>query len=101
MNFPHTDFVIDSAYPDFVVGTTMASYEAKLRSPADIGLAIQQARLARGLTQVELADQLGISQRSVSELESGKPTIWARRMFDLMRATGVELSAIWDSEARP
>ena len=100
MNYSHTDFVIGLRYPDFVVGTAMASYEAKLRSPADIGLAIQQARLARGLTQMELADQLGISQRSISELESGKPTIWARRMFDLMRANGVELSAMWDGEAR-
>lgn len=74
----------------------MTTFDAKLRSPADLGLAIQQARLARGLTQTELADELDISQRSVSELESGKPTIWARRVFDLMGATGVELTATWE-----
>ncbi|WP_286310379.1 helix-turn-helix domain-containing protein [Agromyces mangrovi Wang et al. 2018] len=79
----------------------MARFEAKLRSPADLGLAIQQARLANGLTQTELADRLGISQRSVSEVESGRPTIWARRVFDLLSATGVELSATWEGDELP
>lgn len=79
----------------------MALFTAKLYSPADLGLAIQQARLAKGLTQTQLADRLGISQRSVSELESGKPTIWARRVFDLMDATGVELSATWEGGELP
>lgn len=79
----------------------MTSFETTLRSPADLGLAIQQARLAKGLTQTEIAERLGISQRSVSEMESGKPTIWARRLFDLMRATGVELSATWQNDETP
>lgn len=79
----------------------MAADAARLRAPADLGLAIQQARLARGLTQVALADELGISQRSISEIESGRPTIAVRRIFDLLRATGVELSASWeDGETR-
>ena len=59
----------------------------------DAARAFQQARLARGLSQTALADQLGLSQRSVSEIESGKPTIYMRKVFDLLRATGVELSA--------
>ena len=29
----------------------------------------------------------------MSEIESGKPTIYMRKVFDLLRATGVELSA--------
>jgi len=69
---------------------------AELRSPGDVGLVIQQARLAQGLSQTALADQLGISQRSVSEIESGKPTIYMRKVFDLLRATGVELTATWE-----
>ncbi|RFA07047.1 transcriptional regulator [Subtercola boreus] len=67
----------------------------RLRAPADLGLALQQARLGRGLSQVALAAELGISQRSISEIESGKTTIYLRRLFDLMSATGVELSASW------
>ena len=74
----------------------MSARTTGLRSPGDIGLAIQQARLAQGLSQTALADRLGISQRSVSEIESGKPTIYMRKVFDLLRATGVELNASWD-----
>ncbi|GAA3775651.1 hypothetical protein GCM10022240_29080 [Microbacterium kribbense] len=76
----------------FIMGTQVSG----LRSPGDIGLSIQQARRARGLSQAALADELGISQRSVSEIESGKPTIYMRKVFDLLRATGVELTATWD-----
>ncbi|MDZ8170767.1 helix-turn-helix domain-containing protein [Microbacterium xanthum] len=71
----------------------MSTSRTRITSPADIGLVIQQARLARGLSQTALAEQLGLSQRSVSEIESGKPTIYMRKVFDLLRATGVELSA--------
>lgn len=74
----------------------MGTHTAELRSPGDVGLAIQQARLAHGLSQTALADQLGISQRSVSEIESGKPTIYMRKVFDLFRVTGIELTATWD-----
>ncbi|WP_286793394.1 helix-turn-helix domain-containing protein [Microbacterium sp. UBA3394] len=71
----------------------MATARTRIHSPSDIGLVIQQARLARGLSQTALAEQLGLSQRSVSEIESGRPTIYMRKVFDLLRATGVELSA--------
>ncbi|RFA10788.1 transcriptional regulator [Subtercola boreus] len=70
----------------------------RLRAPADLGLALQQARLGRGLSQVELAGELGISQRSISEIESGKTTIYLRKLFDLMGATGVELTATWATD---
>ena len=50
---------------------------------------LQQGRLLRGITQRELAEELGISQRYVYEIESGKPTIFAERLFQMMRATGV------------
>lgn len=79
----------------------MTAHETVLRSPADVGLVIQQARLAQGLTQVELAARLEISQRAVSEIESGKPTIYARRIFELMRATGVDLRATWAEDDAP
>ncbi len=79
----------------------MTVHDTVLRSPADVGLVIQQARLGLGLTQVELAARLQISQRSVSEIESGKPTIYARRIFELMRVTGVELRATWTEDDAP
>lgn len=76
----------------------MARVSAAVHAPADLGLAIQQARLEQGLSQMQLAEQLGISQRSISEIESGKPTIYIRKLFSLMQATGVELTASWNEE---
>jgi HTH-type transcriptional regulator/antitoxin HipB len=69
---------------------------ARLRAPADLGIAIQQARLARGMTQRDLAEALGIAQRSVSEIESGRPTIYIRKGFEMLRETGMDLNASWD-----
>lgn len=76
----------------------MTRVSAAVQAPADLGLALQQARLEQGLSQVQLAEQLGISQRSVSEIESGKPTIYIRKLFAMMQATGVELTASWEEE---
>lgn len=79
----------------------MPKYTAKLRAPADFGLAIQQARLARGLSQQELGEMLGLPQSTVSEMESGKSTIFLRRLLSLARATGVELTAEWEGADAP
>ncbi|MCD7100854.1 helix-turn-helix domain-containing protein [Pseudoclavibacter sp. 13-3] len=76
----------------------MTSRIARLRAPADFGLAIQQARMARGLSQAQLAEQLDLSQSMVSEIETGKSTIYLRRLLELARATGVRLTATWEDD---
>lgn len=77
----------------------MTEYTARLRSPADVGLAVQQARLTRGLSQSELAAELGMHQSALSEIEAGKSTIYLRRLLELARATGLELTATWSDDA--
>jgi transcriptional regulator with XRE-family HTH domain len=62
-------------------------------SPQALGRLLQQARLARGVSQQQLADELGISQGYVSELESGKSSLALTRIFDIMRMTGMTLHA--------
>ena len=76
----------------------MAKHLARLRAPADLGLAIQQARMARGLSQSELAEALGVSQSTISEIEGGKSTIYLRRVLALARATGIEFTASWEDD---
>ena len=76
----------------------MARHTAKLRAPADFGLAIQQARLGRGATQAEVASETDLRQSLVSEIESGKSTIYLRQLIELAHANGVELTASWDGE---
>jgi HTH-type transcriptional regulator / antitoxin HipB len=68
-------------------------YAGKVTSPESLGRILQQARLVSGLSQRELAERLGTTQRYVWELESGKPTIFMERVFAMMRETGVELTA--------
>lgn len=73
----------------------------EIQSPQQLGRALQQARLMRGLSQRELAAQLGISQRWVWELEQGKPGIFTERLFEVLRATGAHLAIEIDQTDQP
>ncbi|TWS22489.1 helix-turn-helix transcriptional regulator [Tsukamurella conjunctivitidis] len=79
----------------------MVARKSVLRAPADFGLAVQQARMAHGLSQSSLAEELGISQSAVSEIETGKSTLYLRRLLELARATGIHFSATWEEEVAP
>ncbi len=63
-----------------------------LRSPADVGRAVRHARHELGMSQVELAERLGVSQRWLSELETGKPKILDARLFDVLAQVGIKLA---------
>lgn len=76
----------------------MPRHTARLRTPADIGLAIQQARLGRELSQDQLADETSLRQSAISEIENGKSTIHLRRILELARATGIEITASWGAD---
>ncbi|AVG24532.1 antitoxin [Pontimonas salivibrio] len=69
---------------------------AHLNAPADFGMALQQARMSRALTQQELADLVGVPQSTVSQMESGQATLYLRRLLDLAQATGLHFQATWD-----
>lgn len=51
---------------------------------------IRAARKARGLTQVELAEQLGVSQSTVAGWESGRRTVELARLYDVCSALGLK-----------
>lgn len=68
-------------------------YRGTIPNAESLGRVIQQGRLLRGLSQRDLADRLGISQRSVWEIESGRPNRHTDRIFTLMREVGVTLNA--------
>ncbi len=76
----------------------MATNTARLRVPGDFGFVLQQARLARGLTQSALAAELDMPQSTISQLENGKSTILLRRLLAVARATGVEFNATWEDD---
>lgn len=76
-------------------------HTARLRTPADFGLAVQQARLARNLSQSALAAELGVAQSAISEIENGKSTVYLRRLLSIARATGLEFTATWEDADAP
>ncbi|NQX13598.1 helix-turn-helix domain-containing protein [Microbacteriaceae bacterium VKM Ac-2855] len=71
-------------------------YTGEIDSADKIGLMLQQGRSLRGVSQRELAKELGISQRYVYEMEAGEPTVYAKRLIEMLRASGVRLYVEFD-----
>ncbi|MFD4462797.1 helix-turn-helix domain-containing protein [Nocardia sp. NPDC058480] len=69
------------------------AYTGKVTSAESLGRILQQARLLSGLSQRDLAQRLGTTQRYIWEIEAGKPSIYTDRLFAMMRETGMELTA--------
>lgn len=66
-------------------------FSATLRTAEDIGAALQQARLAAELTQRELAERIGVTQKYIWEMESGKDVAAIARLLAAFRETGAHL----------
>lgn len=71
-----------------------------VRSARALGKELAQLRFERGLTQEELADQLGLTRRYVYELETGKPNLLTTRLFELLRELGAHLEVVEDGPRR-
>ena len=57
---------------------------------ADIGHLIRSERSRQALTQTELAEQIGTTQRWISEIENGKACTEIGRVSRWLQALGVE-----------
>ena len=73
----------------------------QVRNAEALGRMLQQGRMLRGMSQRQLADQLGIGQKWVWEMEQGKPGLLTDRLFEMLRATGVRLYAEIDDAIDP
>ncbi len=62
-----------------------------IRTGSDLGLAIAEARRARGLTQAELAERSGMSAAYISKIESGRSSSLLDHAVRLLRRLGVDL----------
>lgn len=67
--------------------------QAVIASSEDLGRLVRRVREAHGLSQRELASELGVSQRWLSELESGKGKQVNARYFAVLDALGIRLTA--------
>jgi len=70
-----------------------------IRTPEDLGRALQFARYSAGLSQRDVARRLGISQRYVVEIEAGKPSLYTERLFAMLEMLGAHLELLAPSAA--
>ena len=62
----------------------------KTSTPAEFGAAIRARRLAKGLTQTQLAELCAVSLRLVSELERGRASVSLGRALLLAQRLGLD-----------
>ncbi|MFT4148117.1 MAG: helix-turn-helix domain-containing protein [Micrococcaceae bacterium] len=67
------------------------NYLIPLLNMQDLAGAVKYLRQSRDVSQVELAEDLGVSQRFISELEQGKPKRLDDDLIFLLRRIGIEL----------
>lgn len=63
-----------------------------IRSVADIGRHVREARKAMGMTQQRFADVAGVGRRFLVELEKGKPSLEIGRVLAVCQAAGLKLA---------
>ena len=63
---------------------------------SDLGGKIKQLRIARNLTQTELADKLGVGRQYISKWESNERNINANQLMELAKVLGVTLDYFSD-----
>ncbi len=61
----------------------------RIYTPESVGQAIRHYRIQAGLTQAQLAAQLGIQQAYLSRLEKGHETEQLRRILTILKHLGV------------
>ncbi|MPT48382.1 MAG: transcriptional regulator [Sphingobium sp.] len=64
-----------------------------IRTAAEFGAAVAQARKALGLTQRELALAINSGERFIVDLEAGKPTAQLGKALAAAHAVGLRLGA--------
>lgn len=63
-----------------------------VQSPAQLGDHIRAIRKARGMTQAQLGQRLGLDQTRISKIEKDPTSISVDLLFDLLIALGVRVS---------
>lgn len=61
------------------------------------GEAVKTRRLERGWTQTDLADKVGMSRTSVTNIEIGRQRILLSDLFDFARAFGIAPKTLFSS----
>ena len=63
-----------------------------VRTPGQLPALLQSFRKAAGLTQVEVAARLGVTQQTMSAMERNADSVSVARLMKLLAVLGVELA---------
>lgn len=74
---------------------------SSIKSARDIGVVIKAQRIALGLGQADLADQIGVSRRWLNQIEQGKPGASIGLILQALAALKVDLIATHPNDASP
>jgi len=66
--------------------------QMKVRTGADLGAAVAEARRARSLTQLELADSVNLDRTYLARIEAGISVQMLDRTLRLLRRLGAEVT---------
>jgi transcriptional regulator with XRE-family HTH domain len=69
-----------------------------VRSGSDLGGAIGEIRTARGVTQADLSEELGVSRTWLAKLERGRTTNMVDLLVRLLRNMGATILVEFDDQ---
>jgi len=72
-----------------------------MKSHKQIGIEIRRIREARGISQMELAEQVGVSFQQIQKYEKGVNRISVERVQQIARALGISVSTLFEKERVP
>lgn len=74
--------------------------QAQIRKGGDLGRVLAEARRAKGLTQAEMAQEVGLSRVYVNALESGRSTPLLDHYLRALRRIGAEITVTYNAPER-
>jgi transcriptional regulator with XRE-family HTH domain len=75
--------------------------KAPNKTDVAVGERVREFRKDANLSQIALADQIGVTYQQVQKYENGINRIGAGRLTQIARALGVPITAFFDGLARP
>jgi transcriptional regulator with XRE-family HTH domain len=63
-----------------------------LRRPEQMGIALSEFRVLKGLSQAELAASVGLNRTYLSNMERGEIPEYVRRYFSVLDALGLRIT---------
>ena len=72
-----------------------------IKSNKQIGIEIKRIREARGMSQMELAEEVGVSFQQIQKYEKGINRISAERIQQIAKALGTSVNTFFEKENVP